>query len=134
MFSWFLKLIGIDEDKPSASGNSYLDTSLQSNSNDADSTKAPIVETTTEPETTPEPEATPEPEPTPEPEHTPELDSSPEPAPKSLSDEFPDLKSNYIKVLNEAGFTSKALVAKASDKELLDLKGIGKATLKLLRT
>ncbi|MCK5648988.1 MAG: hypothetical protein KAI22_08925, partial [Gammaproteobacteria bacterium] len=63
----------------------------------------------------------------------------PEPEPeqeaisRSLADEFPDLKANYAKVLEDAGFTTKAAIDKAGDKDLLALKGIGKATLKILR-
>ncbi|MCW8932894.1 MAG: hypothetical protein OQL19_21970, partial [Gammaproteobacteria bacterium] len=65
------------------------------------------------------------PEPEPEPE--------PEPASKSLIEEFPELKANYAKVLEEAGFKTKASIDKASDKDILALKGIGQATLKILR-
>ena len=131
MFSWFLKLLGIDEDKPVASKNSFLDTSTKSEADNA--VKETLVDTAEQPE--------------PEKQQKETLDSveestetllepepkSEEPVSKSLADEFPDLKANYIKVLNEAGYTSKALIDKAGDKELLDLKGVGKATLKLLR-
>ena len=130
MFSWFLKLLGIDEDRPTASGNSYLDSSAKSaNNNTTETTAAKAVE---EPESQSEEVDTPaevtdtSPEPEPEPE--------PEPASKSLSDEYPGLKANYVKVLEEAGFTTKAAIDKASDKDLLALKGIGKATLKIMRS
>ncbi len=128
MFSWFLKLLGINEDKPVVSKNSFLDTSTKSKSDNT--VKETIADTAEQPEPEKEtPEAVEkstdtlvEPEP-----------KSEEPVSKSLADEFPDLKANYIKVLNEGGYTSKALIDKAGDKELLELKGIGKATLKLLR-
>jgi len=96
MFNWFLKLLGIEEDKPAHSDNSFMKA--------AEAKPA---------ESKPEPK--------------------PEPAAKSLEDEFPDLKANYIKVLNAAGFTTKAAIDTAGDDDLLALKGIGQATLKVLR-
>ncbi len=131
MFSWFLKLLGINEDKPVVSKNSFLDTSTKSESDNT--VKETIADTAEQPEPQQQQKETPEavekstdtlvePEP-----------KSEEPVSRSLADDFPDLKANYIKVLNEAGYTSKALIDKAGDKELLELKGIGKATLKLLR-
>ena len=98
MFNWFLKLLGIEEDKPAQSDNSFMEA-----------TEAKPAE----------PKA--------------ELKPKPELAAKSLEDEFPGLKANYVKVLEEAGFTTKASIDKASDKDLLALKGIGKATLKIIR-
>ena len=133
MFSWFLKLLGIDEDRPTASRNSYLDSSAKSATNNTTETTA--AKTVEEPESQPEEvpdtpaevtDTSPAPAPAPEP--------KPKAAPKSLSDEYPGLKANYVKVLEEAGFTTKASIDKASDKDLLALKGIGKATLKIMRS
>ncbi len=137
MFSWFLKLLGIDEDRPASSGNSYLDTNSSSSVTTSTATNT-VTDTVPKEESKPEPEEKKEeivevppkaegtsPEPEPEPE--------PKASSKSLSDEIPGLKANYIKVLEEAGFTTKVAVDKATDKELLALKGIGKASLKLMR-
>ena len=183
MFSWFLKLLGINEDRPASSENTFLDTSKKIESER--SASATTIETPQqpepeqpepeqpepeqpEPEKSPEPEAViepevkpeaekaeePEPEPVPEPESIaepeadksepePEEESEPKPTPeatpepeqaKSLADDFPGLKANVIKTLNNAGFTSKDLIDKASDKELLALKGIGPASIKVFRS
>jgi len=137
MFSWFLKLLGIEEDKPVSSNNSFMANKANKKSEPSPPKEQAI---TPEPEAeviSPEPEAevtSQEPEAgitSPEPE--PEPETSPEPVSKSLSEEFPELKANFVKVLTEAGFTSKAAIDKADDKELLALKGIGQATLKILR-
>jgi hypothetical protein len=50
-----------------------------------------------------------------------------------LVENYAGLKSNYAKMLIEAGFDSLAKIEHASDKELLAIKGIGKATAKLLK-
>jgi len=126
MFNWFLRLLGIEEQKPASSKSSLLD------SNAAKPAEAqPVKESPSEPEQKPEPEqksqetvaATIE-----------AAEPEPEPASMSLADEIPGLKANYIKVLTEAGFSTKAAIDKASDKELLALKGIGQATVKILRS
>lgn len=138
MFNWFLKLLGIDEDRPSASGNSYLDSSA-SNTSNTKSTASSAVKTAAVKETSAETSSTASKEETKAaPEKT--IDSSvkatetiPEPESKPLADEFPNLKANYIKVLEEGGFATKAAIDKGSDKDLLALKGIGKATVKILR-
>ena len=145
MFSWFLKLLGINEDRPAASNNSLLNT-----------TPAQAAETPTPAAEKSEPEAVSEPEPAPEVEveveeklkeepekpkqatkTAPEPKAEPEPEPaaetKSLADEFPGLKANFVKVLTEAGFDSRKAIEKATDKELLTVKGIGQATVKILR-
>ncbi len=152
MFSWFLKLLGIDEDRPASTGNTYLNSSSSSTAKEAEVKSAPApVEASVEDsapaapekiETPPEPESEPTPEPEkaaaevePAPESPPvEKTVVPEAAEQSLADAFPMLKANYAKVLEEAGFTSKELIDKAADKDLLALKGIGKATLKILRS
>ncbi len=144
MFNWFLKLLGIDEDRPSASGNSYLDNNA-SNTSNTNSTASSAVKTAAVKETPAETistaskeEAKTAPEKTIDSsvkatETIPEPEPEPEPESKSLADEFPNLKANYIKVLEEGGFTTKAAIDKGSDKDLLALKGIGKATVKILR-
>jgi DNA integrity scanning protein DisA with diadenylate cyclase activity len=50
-----------------------------------------------------------------------------------LVETFSGLKSNYAKMLIDAGFDNLTKINNASDKELLSIKGIGKATLQLLR-
>lgn len=50
-----------------------------------------------------------------------------------LIDKCAGLKSNYATMLIDAGFDNLAKIEQASDKELLAIKGIGKATVKLLR-
>lgn len=150
MFSWFLKLLGIDESRPASTGNTYLDTSPASTTAKEPGTKA-------EPTPTPVAESTPvaaentapaesaavlEPEKAKEaveseaeipPAESVATETTAAPA-ESLIDAYPALKANYAKVLEEAGFTSKELIDKAADKDLLALKGIGKATLKILRS
>ncbi len=124
MFSWFLKLLGIDEDRSNTSGNSYLDSSTKetgSSSVETVEVKAAVDETSAD-KTKEEPRTVQE-----------KTVDSTETEPESLAAEFPSLKANYIKVLEEGGFKTKAAVDKASDKELLELKGIGKASLKILR-
>ena len=116
-FDKFLKLLGIEEDKPVSSDNAFSVTSQAA--------PAATVKTNTVEPAKSEPKKTePEPEPEPEPEKT---------AADSLQDAYPGLKANFVKVLTEAGFDSKVAIDKASDKELLALKGIGQATLKILR-
>ncbi|MCW8932478.1 MAG: hypothetical protein OQL19_19875, partial [Gammaproteobacteria bacterium] len=88
MFSWFLKLLGIEEDKPATSGNSYLNsstTNTEKNNTVTPEEKSEVAETVekSEPEVTSEPitekkevvdtsvevaDTPPEPEPEPEPE------------------------------------------------------------------
>ena len=153
MFSWFLKLLGIDEDRPTASQNSYLDSSAKSNTTQTKISEPekkskpspePEIKPDSKPETSPKkskPKAEPVKKPEPKAKAKVETKSEKKPAKqvekksdtKSLSDDFPTLKANYIKVLEEAGFTTKADIDKASDKDLLALKGIGKATLKIMR-
>jgi len=140
MFSWFLKLLGIDEDRPNTSGSSYLDSSANKTTK---TTKSTTNETQAEEKPKPAAEAKPKsaPEPKPQEETPKEKPKPPEKAKeaaaksaaKSLADEFPDLKANYVKVLEDAGFTTKAAIDKVSDKELLALKGIGQASLKIMR-
>ncbi len=109
MFSWLLKLLGIEDDKPVAKKAVVVEATVASppinESKEAIDTINQVANTIIEPE--------------------PEL---------PLAEVFPALKANYIKVLSEAGFASKEAINKASDKELLGLKGIGKATLKILRS
>ncbi len=168
MFSWFLKLLGINEDRPAASNNSLLNTTPAQ----AAETPAPAAE-----KSKPEPVSQPEPEPEPTPEvaeklkeepaaakpvisetinetisetsqeeqpvepekpkqattTAPKPEPKPEPETKSLADEFPGLKANFVKVLTEAGFDSRKAIDNATDKELLAVKGIGQATVKILR-
>ncbi len=111
MFSWLLKLLGIEDDKPVAKKAVVVEATVASppinESKEAIDTINQVANTIIEPE--PEPEL-------------------------PLAEVFPALKANYIKVLSEAGFASKEAINKASDKELLGLKGIGKATLKILRS
>ena len=146
MFSWFLKLLGIDEDRPAASNNSLLNT--PSSQAAAPAAKKP------EPEPKPEPAAVPkiaervaekvkeEPVAAKPAAKKKKAEAKPEQqaktkakktAAKSLADVFPGLKANFVKVLTEAGFDSKKAIKKATDKELLALKGIGQATIKILR-
>ncbi len=115
MFSWFLKLLGINEDRPTASKSSLLSASEAQQQATQKPKASPKVETkpTVSEKTT---KASPQ-----------KKDN------KSLGDVYPDLKSNIIKVLSSAGFDSKKAINKASDKELLALKAIGKATIKVLR-
>ncbi len=131
MFSWFLKLLGINEDKPVSSGSNLLDA------NKKDEPEQSVKEVTIEAPLIPEPETVIKTEVKPEVEQTAEPGKESESEPeqvKSLIDEFPSLKANVIKVLSDAGFTSKELVEKASDKDLLALKGIGPASIKVLRS
>ena len=123
MFSWFLKLLGINEDKPDSSGSSLLDANKKNEAEPSASNSTIETPQQPEPEKSPEPEAEIEPTPDPEPKQE-----------KSLADEFPGLKANIIKALSDAGFISKELIAKASDKDLLALKGIGPASIKVLRS
>jgi len=125
MFSWFLKLLGINEDRPAASSSSLL------NSTTAKEQAKPKPATSSETKAEPKAEVKAQPKAKVKVEATKKSTSKTTKA--SLSDEFPDLKANLIKVLNEAGFNNKAAIKKASDKELLALKGIGQATLKILR-
>ena len=142
MFSWFFKLLGINEDKPVPSGSSLLDANKKNEPEQ--SIKEVTIETQliAKPETAIKTEVKPEVEPIVESE--PELEKEPEPEPeeeeskpeqvKSLIDEFPSLKANVIKALSDAGFSSKELIDKAGDKDLLALKGIGPASIKVLRS
>ena len=142
MFSWFLKLLGINEDKPVPSGSSLLDANKKNEPEQ--SIKEVTIETQliAKPETAIKTEVKPEVEPIVE--SGPELEKEPEPEPeeeeskpeqvKSLIDEFPSLKANVIKALSDAGFSSKELIDKAGDKDLLALKGIGPASIKVLRS
>ena len=146
MFSWFLKLLGINEDKPVPSGSSLLDANKKNEPEQ--SIKEVTIETQliAKPETAIKTEVKPEVEPIVESEKEaePELEKEPEPEPeeeeskpeqvKSLIDEFPSLKANVIKALSDAGFSSKELIDKAGDKDLLALKGIGPASIKVLRS
>jgi hypothetical protein len=86
----------------------------------------------------------PEPKPKAEPKPKPKAESKAEKAktrPKaetaakadSLEQVFPDLKANFVQILMDAGYKTKADIDKADDKALLALKGIGQATLKILR-
>ncbi|MCU7834506.1 MAG: hypothetical protein KZQ83_04550 [gamma proteobacterium symbiont of Taylorina sp.] len=118
MFRWFLKLLGIDEDRPASSGNSIL------NSTPTQST-APVAEQT---------EQAPPTEPEVKPAAVKKKAAATKPKAQSLSDTYPDLKANIIKILSKAGFDSKASIDKANDEELLALKGIGQASLKILRS
>ena len=130
MFSWFLKLLGINEDRPATSNNSILNSS-----------PAPAKQVEKpEPAPAPEPKAeiAPEPKPAAAPEPTQEKakaakSKAPKSKKQSLTDAYPDLKSNIIKKLSDAGFKTKAAITKADDDKLLAIKGIGKATLKILR-
>jgi len=63
----------------------------------------------------------------------PEVKAEPVSAAEILVEKYSGLKSNYAKMLIEAGYDSLAKIEQASDKELLAIKGIGKATVKLLR-
>lgn len=152
MFNWFLKLLGINEDRPNTSANSYLDSSTSNKTNSitneaaakaeevskpvekARSADTPKSELKSKPAAESKPQA-PRQEKPQEKQKSPEKakPAAPKPAAKSLADEFLDLNANYVKILQEGGFTTKAAIEKASDKELLELKGIGKATLKILR-
>jgi len=120
MFSWFLRLLGINEDRPTASKSSLLSATEAQQQAKQKPKASPKVETkpTVSEKTTKAP--------------TPK---NPPPKKKKLSlgDTYPDLKANIIKVLSSAGFDSKKAIDKASDKELLALKGVGKATIKVLR-
>ena len=150
-FDKFLKLLGIEEDKPVSSDNAF---SVTGQSAPAATAKTHAAEPATEPVKSEPKKAEPEPEPVVSvaekpvaetiakeeaPEDTvPEPEPEPEPEPAktaadSLQAAYPGLKANFVKVLTEAGFDSKAAIDKASDKELLALKGIGQATLKILR-
>jgi len=60
--------------------------------------------------------------------HKPEIVSA-----ESIAASFSGLKPHYAKMLIEAGFDSVQKITNASDKELLSIKGIGKASLKILR-
>ncbi|WP_198266490.1 hypothetical protein [sulfur-oxidizing endosymbiont of Gigantopelta aegis] len=145
MFSWFLKLLGIEEDRPSAPNNAYLQATKKNDTASSELTQSKSeVEVETKAEIAPEIQpsvATPEQQASPEAEVRKEdTVKSPEPDDKvatpelkSLADEYPTLKTNYIKILEEAGLTNKAAISVASDKDLLALKGIGKASLKILR-
>ena len=115
MFSWFLRLLGINEDRPTASKSSLLSATEAQQQAKQKTEASPKVDTkpTVSEKTTKAP--------------PPKKDK------KSLGDVYPDLKSNIIKVLSSAGFDSKKAINKASDKELLALKGVGKATIKVLR-
>jgi len=139
MFSWFLKLLGINEDRPASSGNTFLDTSKKIESEQSATETTIETPQQPEPEKSPEPEAVIKPEVEPEAEQAekPEPKPTPEPEPeqkKSLADQLPGLKANHIKALNNAGFTSKGQLDMASDKELLALKGIGPACIKVIRS
>lgn len=161
MFSWFLKLLGIDEDRPASSNNSLLNTTSSQAAAHSTSQAQAQAQAKSKPEPEPAPKAE-EPKvekmvkeepaavkpvaekkkteqkpkqqaktktkPKPKPKKT-----SAKPAAKSLADEFPGLKVNFVKVLTEAGFDTKEAIGKATDKELLALKGIGQATIKILR-
>ena len=134
MFKWFLKLIGIDEDRPVS--NSSLLSASEAQSQVQKKTP-PVVkqESSTakkqESSTVAKQESS----------TASKKESKQKPAPKtkskqeksSLNDDYPDLKSNLVKTLTAAGFSTKSAIDKAKDKELLALKGIGKATIKLLR-
>lgn len=128
MFSWFLKLLGINEEKPAKSTNSLLSASeAQSQAKkQAEKKTPPKTETKSAPEKIIEkPVAPPV-----------ELPITKKTSPKknqSVSDAYPGLKANIIKKLKGAGFTTKEAIDKAKDKELLALKGIGQATIKILR-
>ncbi|MFK5985711.1 MAG: hypothetical protein QM479_09810 [Pseudomonadota bacterium] len=52
---------------------------------------------------------------------------------KSILQAFKGLKSNYAQILIKAGFDSINKIEQSSDQELLALKGIGKATIAILR-
>ena len=118
MFSWFLRLLGINEDRPTASKSSLLSASEAQQQAKQKPKASPKVESkpAASKKTTKAPTQKKE-----------KKDK------QSLGDVYPDLKSNIIKVLSSAGFDSKKAIDKASDKELLALKGVGKATIKVLR-
>ena len=118
MFRWFLRLLGINEDRPSASKSSLLT---------ATEAQQQAKQKTQKPEASPKGES--------KPIASKKTTKSPpqKKQKQSLADVYPDLKSNIIKVLNSAGFDSKKAIDKASDKDLLALKGVGKATIKVLR-
>ena len=132
MFKFLLRLLGIEKyeypetDKPLV---------MNTGSNNQPSVKS-------------QPEPEPEPEPERKPKSAPALKPAPKPAPEQankdqassssltvemLMDEFPGLKINYAKMLIEMGFDNLEKINKASDSELVAIKGIGKATVKLLR-
>lgn len=92
------------------------------------------------PETKPEPKQQIKPEAKPKPKQQIEPEAKPDPiattivlTAEMLVDKYSGLKSNYAKMLIDAGFDDLAKIEQASDKELEAIKGIGKATVKLLR-
>jgi len=113
MFSWFLKLLGIDEDRPAPSGNSLLNASPTQANTPAEKPSEPAAK----------PKAVP----------AEKKAAKKKPATQSLNDAYPGLKVNIIKILSDAGFDSKNAIDKAKDKDLLALKGIGQATINKLR-
>ena len=120
MFSKLLKLLGIRKNKPVSSTDSYvlnekkadnkMDTAMDTAANEESQEKKPAENL-----------------------NTAEIPVEPDTV-RSLSEEYPGLKANFISVLEEAGLTSKALIDKVDDKDILALKGIGQATLKILRS
>ncbi len=123
-FDKFLKLLGIEEQQPDSSSNAFSVTDkhaiVENKAVEVEEQKVQVVkQEKSVPETIAREETT--------------VDISSEPVTESLSDVYPGLKANFIKVLSEAGFNTKTAIDKASDKELLALKGIGQATLKILR-
>jgi hypothetical protein len=121
MFSKLLKLLRIQKDKPvSATENSVI------NEKKADNKKETAIKETAIKEGVQEEKPA-------DALNTAEIHVEPETV-KSLSEEYPGLKANFITVLEEAGFTSKALIDNVDDKDILALKGIGQATLKILRS
>ena len=135
MFSWFLKLLGINEDRPAAANNSLLNSKpapVKEDNKAAEVVAEPKIETKVAAKVEAKVEAKVKPKV--------EAPAKEKPAKKpakakkqSLSDAYPDLKSNIVKILSAAGFKTKAAIDKANDDELLALKGIGKATLNILR-
>lgn len=129
MFSWFLKLLGIEEDKPVSSDNAFSATNKPAPAATPEVKKAEAPKTQTEQTPAEEKSA---PETIAKAESESESEAEP-PSVNSLQDVYPGLKANFVKVLTEAGFKDKAAIDNAPDKDLLALKGIGQATLKILR-
>jgi|GEM_PF-5797845 len=112
MFKFLLKLLGLEKyEYP------HRDKPLQ----DVDITPEPTLQ------------SSPEPEPEPEKAQAPKVSETKLTA-EQMVEAFTDLKINYAKMLIDAGFDNVDKVKKATDKELLAIKGIGKATIKVLRS
>ena len=118
MFKWFLKLLGINEDRPTAKSSLLSAAEAQTQVKEKEPAKQqPAAEKKPAPKAEIKAEAP----------QTSPIES------QSINDAYPDLKANIIKILAGAGFSTKAAIDKAADQELLALKGIGQATIKVLR-